>query len=125
MATNTFSSLGEMIPRMRPAASYTFRLVMLAGRRFYDDRPPYTHGTLAMSGWIRDASAVPQERVVLLKIFPANEVIARTVSDATNAGNNYFFNGLQALENGERYELEVFNVDGSTAARIKDSRVPV
>lgn len=125
MATNTFSGLREANFWLRPAASYTFRLVMLPGNRFFDYRAPYTHGALAISGWVRDTGGTPQRRVVTLKIMPSQEVIARTESDPNNGGNNYFFNGLQALEPSESYTVEVHNADGSTAPRIKDKRVPV
>jgi hypothetical protein len=120
MATNTFSSLRELCFRPRPKASYTWTLPMLGSPSF-----PYINGTYAISGWIRDAGGVPQQRVVELIVFPGGIRIARTVSDASNAGNNYFFNGLLQPSSGESYTLAVHNEDVSTAARIKDNRVPV
>lgn len=125
MATNTWSTVRENVPRIRLASAYTFRLVMLPSVRINDRRPAYTHGTLTMTGWVRDSGGSSQQRVVLLKIMPAGEVIARTVSDPANAGNNYFFNGLQLLESSEYYTLEVHSLDYTTAPRIKDNRIPI
>jgi hypothetical protein len=126
MATNTFATTRGPSFNPRTPATYTWPLPMMPENRFgSQDNVPWTHGTLAMTGWVRNASVVAQRRVVELLVYPSMQVVARTYSDAANAGNNYFFNGLSALPNGLRYVLQVYNEDGSTAARIKDNRTPV
>lgn len=123
MATNIFVGIREAKFRPRPAASYTFRLVMLPEQRLGVN--VYTHGALAITGFVQNVSSVAVERRVILEIEPSGQRVAAMWSDPNNPGNNYFFNGLRALEDGERYVLKVVARDGTTAARIKDNRVPV
>jgi hypothetical protein len=126
VATNTFSTQRGPIFNMRPPTSYTWMLPTLPDNRYGSrDNTPWTHGALAMSGWIRDSGGTPQKRVVELMVYPMGLRIARTVSDPTNFGNNYFFNGLSALDAGLYYTLEVHDPDQAKTPRIKDFRVPV
>jgi hypothetical protein len=126
MATNTFATLRAPIFNPRTPATYTWPLPMLPDNRYgLQDNVPWTHGSLGMTGWIRDSGGTPQKRVVELCVYPTGVRIARTFSDAANAGNNYFFNGLSALPDGLYYTLEVHDPDQAKTPRIKDFRVPV
>lgn len=119
MAVNTFSPQREAVPRPRPAASYTWRIPVLT-------TIPWMNGSLAMTGWIRDSGGVSQQRQVILSVWPWNIEIATTISDASNPGNNYFFNGLRDISSmGMAYTISVHALDLTTAPRIKDNRVPV
>jgi hypothetical protein len=119
VATNTFSTLKEGVPRPRDPTLYTWRIPVFAAH-------PWMNGTLAMTGWIRDSGGVPQQRKVVLLVWPWQLEVATTVSDPTNLGNNYFFNGLQDLSSlGMAYSISVHNENLSTAPRIKDNRIPV
>lgn len=124
MATNTFVGTLEPVLRPRPRSAWTFRVPVLAQPNV-PSYCPWMNGQLTMTGWIRDSTGVSQEREVLLKIYPSMETIARTLSDPANAGNNYFFNGLQLATDGTWYTLEVHNVNVTTAPRIKDNRIPI
>lgn len=119
MATNTFSQQRETVPRPRPAASYTWPLPVLTDL-------PWMNGTLAMTGWIRDSGGTPQQRKVVLLVWPWQIQIAATLSDPANVGNNYFFNGLRDLSGTDMaYSISVHKEDLTTAPRIKDNRIPI
>lgn len=119
MATNTFAGTRSAVPRPRDRTLYTQKLVAL---------PPYWFGGLGViSGWIRDSGAVPQARRAFLYLWPHMTVVAVYDSDASNPGDNYFFNGLATnlATFGESFVVSVHNIDQTTEARIKDNLTPV
>lgn len=126
MATNTFTStLMRMWGANRSVSSYTWRLCAIPWNGQIGLDRQFAYGTLGISGWIRDSGGTPLRRLVELTLYPSGQKVARIFSDPSNGGNNYFFNELQPAPNNERYVLTVYNDDGSTAARVKDARVPV
>lgn len=123
MATNTFVGVPDCSIRPRDPVSYTFNVVGFPGTGPLS--PDYSYGNYAISGWVRDASSVPQRRRMVLRIDPGGMKIAGCYSDPANVGNNYFFNGLQLLDGGRSYVVDCQDPDLVSAPFVKDNLTPV